>query len=337
MRHLTFLLAVAACGGNGNHPMPDAAPPPCDYTEAADGTNNTMAEASGLTIGGLTQNICGQVDGGHYEMGTQIVDVDKFRIDVGQGVLLVRAFGDSSSLGALDVMIFDTNANPTLKNGVTIDSTLGDHAVFTTSLAEGTYDVWVVARASADISTPVPYKVRFVPDDPTMRCPTVTDPPAYTEAHDNADNLGNDVVSVDFGKSTPYALTTSTTDAPETSGVTLGTDKPARISGSSANVMGTDEYMDRDTFQLTTDAMTNEIALRINWPAGSTDMDAILFAENQMVATGSAVRSGNDGNELTSFAVKPSTSYWLWVGAVKGSTGLPAAYDVSLCGSNVQN
>ena len=340
MRRLAFLaLALAACGGHDNHPMPDAAPPPCDFTEAADGTNNASAEDSALMIGDTTMNLCGQVNPGHFDAAQKTVDVDKLRVTLpGPADLLFRVFADTTALGDFSVMIFDTQPHPVLMNGVTYDASAGDHGVFAASLQPGTYDVWVVAKATADIGAPLDYKVRILPDHPEMRCPTVADPAAYTEAHDNADNLGNDVVSVDWTKAAQYALTASTSDAAEPSGVTLDSDAPKRISGSAANTTtNADAYLDRDTFQVMTGADTNELALRINWPAGGADLDAILFADGQMVPTGSTTRSGTGGDELTSFAVKPATSYWLWVGAAKGSTGLPAAYDVSLCGSKVVN
>ncbi len=342
MTRTTYLLfALVACGSSGkkNNGPPDAPPPPpCDYTEASDATNDKTTEMTALSISDTTKNICANVDPGHYDMVTSAVDTDTFRITLAaQSDLLFRTFGQTGieTLGNFSVMIFDTQANPTLLNGGKLDTMLGDHGVFAASLPAGDYDVVMVARNTADVAAPIPYKVRIIPDMPMMRCPTISDPAAYTEAHDNADNLGNDVVDVDFGKDPSFSLTAATTDAPEPSGVTLDADKPMRVSGSSANVTGPDEYGDRDTYQLMTGAMTNEVALRLDWPAGGADLDSVMFVDSQMVATGAATRSDTSGDEITTFAVKPSTSYWVWVGGVKGSTGLPAAYDVSLCGTAV--
>ena len=36
--------------------------------------------------------------------------------------------------------------------------------------------------------------------------------------------------------------------------------------------------------------------------------------------------------EFETFAVKPSTTYWLWVAAEDGATGQPIGYDATLCG-----
>src|SRR5262249_22557166 len=145
---------------------------------------------------------------------------------------------------------------PTLVNGGTIDPALGDHGVFRSSLAAGTYDVVVHARATADVGAPIDYKVRLLADAP---CQGIATPPAYTEAHDNADNHGNDVVAADFSRAAPFTM--MPTGAPEMTGLTLEPGKPMRLSGSSADVAGADQFMDRDTFQLTTSATTNELSV----------------------------------------------------------------------------
>jgi len=34
-------------------------------------------------------------------------------------------------------------------------------------------------------------------------------------------------------------------------------------------------------------------------------------------------------------AVKPNSAYWIWIGSHDGSTALPAAYDLSICGASL--
>ena len=98
-------------------------------------------------------------------------------------------------------------------------------------------------------------------------------------------------------------------------------------------VTGTDEYLDRDTYEITTDGVTNEMTVRLNWAAGTADLDFIVFEEGQLKPSVESNITGTDGQELQTFAVKPKTKYWVWVGAFHGSTGLPMSYDLSIYGS----
>jgi hypothetical protein len=42
-----------------------------------------------------------------------------------------------------------------------------------------------------------------------------------------------------------------------------------------------------------------------------------------------------EGNEeYNVIAVKPDSSYWIWVGSHDGSTALPATYDLTICGAS---
>jgi hypothetical protein len=324
------LLVLGACHGGGGDPGVDAGPA-CDYTETDDVGNATTAEPANLTIGAQTRNLCGSVDPGHYDAATRTVDVDRFRVTVeaASADLLVRFFADAGvDTADFSVLIFTTAQPPTLLNGGRLDTTHGDHGVFRSTLVAGTYDVVVQVRAGADLAAPAAYKVRLLADAP---CAPITDPAKYVEAHDNADSRGNDVVAVDFSKASPF---TSMPGAPEPTGLQVEPAKPVRITGTSAAVDGTDQFLDRDTYELATSAMTNELSVRLAWPAGA-DLDYVVFQDRSTVETASSTTAGGDGTELATFAVKPGATYWLWVGARTGSVGLPATYDLSVCGTRV--
>jgi hypothetical protein len=342
VRALTLAVLLVACGNdnNGNTDaqggsnMPDA-PLPCDYTEAGDGANAMTAETTNVTVGGGDRTLCGAINPGHFNTTSKTVDEDRYRVTVGSnGALLVRFFGDPGieTLSLYSVLIFDTSNPPALINGGHYDSTLGDHGVFRTSLPAGSYDVVVRGQAAADLPAAINYKVRILAESP---CAAVTATANYTEANDGASNTGNDVMTVNFAADPSFAPTAATTDVPEATGITIDAMTPARVSGSSASVAaGSDQYLDRDTYQVMTGASTNELAVRLGWQ-GAVDLDYIVFQDTTTTATGSSTNASTTPDEYATFAVKPNTSYWIWVGAAKGSTGQPAAYDVSMCGAQV--
>src|SRR5258706_68851 len=80
---------------------------------------------------------------------------------------------------------------------------------------------------------------------------------------------------------------TSMPGAPEPTGLTIAPAMPLRISGSSADVTGTDQFLDRDTYQLATDAMTNELSVLLAWPAGA-DLDYVVFQDQTTTETASS-------------------------------------------------
>ncbi len=183
-------------------------------------------------------------------------------------------------------------------------------------------------------SAPAHYKATVGAFDMGTLCPAVTTPVEYTESHDGNDNTGNDV----FVETT---LTAATTDVPEPTGLTIDAGSAHRIAGTSSDVRRTgDDARDRDTFEITTGATTHLLYVR---PTPSADSGAFLTLELTTPDFGSFARSGSprDGQDLAGgigmFAVAPSTTYWLQVdGAVNGNptgTGLPLAYDLSICGA----
>lgn len=317
---------TASCGGED--------PLPCDYTESGDATNNTAAEASSVTIGAGTKSLCGKVDPGHYDAVQKSVDVDTFRVTSTDASLIVQFFGDDglAALADFSVVVRDTKPQPAIVAANTFHGALADHAASLAQLPAGDYDISITASADADIATPLPYKVRFVEDKPD-RCAAVTAKPAYTEAHDNADNAGNDVVNADFTKDPQFTLTASDADAPEPTKLTVGAATIVRVSGSSDQVNPADQYMDRDTFEIATGADAEELTIRLDW-TGAADLDYAVFEEQTTIPTGLSNISANATTERNTFAVKPSTKYWVWVGSFDGGTA-PTAYDLSICGGRL--
>ncbi|HEY1811442.1 MAG TPA: hypothetical protein VGG74_03745 [Kofleriaceae bacterium] len=339
---LVCSLALAACShnNNGDDDNGDAGSGGsnsalnCDYTEMSDAGNSTTAEATGQTLATRTV-LCGNVDTGHYGSGSTVVDVDSYTIAVtgSPAELLVDFQNDTpASLTDFQVSIFDTGTPPTLLNAGDYTGQLGDHGAFLSELAAGNYTVVVTATAAAATSAAIPYKVVLYADQPTTRCPDLTGSAAdYTEANDGAANKGNDVIGVDFSKSPSF---TSIAGTAEATALTIDPGKSSHIAGSSASVAaGSDKYLDRDTYEITTGAAMNELSVRLNWPGTTADLDYIVVPESSLSAANEAATlSATQEDEFATFAVQPNTKYWLWVGAYDGSTGAPIAYSASVCG-----
>lgn len=321
MRAWLVAVLVAGCGDNAL---------PCDYVEAADPSNATTAEPTGLVVGDLAKNVCGHIDNGHYDAQLHTVDVDTYRITVGgSGELLVQLVGDDGIdlLRDVTVRVFDTAANPTLYAQGTLDLALADHAAFVTQVMPGDYDVVVSAGASGDPSGPIGYRVRIAAD-PSRACPTASGAPSYREAHDGAGNTDNDMVAVDF---THVPEFTQGGTAPEPTALEIVAGYAYKLAGTSAIVHHADQYLDRDSFELDTADDANELAVRLDWN-GATDLDFIVFERSTLAAAAIANTTGTS-SEFATFAVKPSTTYWIWVGAYTGATA-PTDYGVTVCGGH---
>jgi len=317
-----MLLLATACGGG-----PD--PLPCDFTEGADATNNATSETTTLMIGSGTKQLCGSVDVGHFDATAKSVDVDTFRVTApADGNYIIQLLGDPELAMLLDfsVVIRDTKTPATIIADGKLDGTLADHLAFLTQLPAGDYDVTVQASADADLPAKLAYKLRFVEDKPD-RCATITAMANYTEANDGAANTGNDVLGADFTKDPQFAMTSGT---PEPSNVSVDPSTKARISGNSASVTASDQYQDRDTFAIKTGS-SDELTVRLDWAGASTDLDFAVFEENTTAPAGLGNIGDPGAGEFQTFAVKPNTTYWVWVGNFEGGTA-PMAYDLSICG-----
>jgi hypothetical protein len=335
-----LIACLIACGNDSGSGTSDAAieadaPGPdapvqvaCGYTEAQDATNNTAggAEASGVTIGGSASPLCGVIDSGHFDAQNEVVDVDRFKFTAGANIdVLVHITGTGAE--ALDDVVMQIDGgSPRLAYG----AWEGDHGTLAAHLPAGEYTIIIGAFNAAATSAGINYKVTLQLDAPATRCPKITATENYAEAADGG-GTGNDVIRHDFSASPQSSLTTAN-DAPEATNLTLAAGTSYRIRGQSANVdMNNDSYKDRDTYAITTGATTNQLTVRLNWPGTTTDLDYRIYQQN----TASSYAAGLDVSameeEFETFAVRPNTTYWLWIGADDGSTGLPVDYDASLC------
>lgn len=349
MRRLVIsALVLAACGDNGHH-GPDASTthdgavdsPPmfdasvCSYTEMQDTTNDYVAmpgafENTGLTYSAAPLTICGLVNSGHFDTGRQTVDIDNYKLTVSAAgdVIVTLSAPGVVSLSNFNLTIY---AAETGQRATASGMFIGDHAVFIAHLAAGSYEFSVEALAGAPLAMSASYQLKISPDSPATRCPQLTTTANYTEAHDGTTSRGNDVIKIDYtaANSNYYSLTPATTDAPEPTGLTLASGTNYRISGTSANVAAVGSYLDADTYLITTGPTTDQLTIRLNWTGANVDLDYYVF--DGLLPIGTAATIGNGASELATFAVAPSTAYRLWVGAIDGSTGLPAPYDFSVC------
>lgn len=342
-RLLPVLLIAAACGGDdGPSTQPDAAPTVdaspdgptlpagCDYAEQNDAGNDSYIQGGGREATNLTftarTTVCGQIDSTHFDNGK--VDIDAYAITLSAPATVTLTLV-GSGLEGLEQAGFEVWSGMDFADPEGGGSFVGNHGIRALTLDAGTYELAVLAGNAAAIGSPIAYKLTIATDAPAARCPKVTAAANFTEANDGGGNNGNDVFVVDFAQQDPESLTPNANDAPEPSAITVAPMMAYRISGSLAEVGITGSYKDADTYAFTTDATTNQLEIRLNW-TGATDLDYFLF-EGAVPSVGGSAIAADLEDEFQTFAVKPNTTYWLWTGLFRTSTG-PQAYDLSICG-----
>jgi hypothetical protein len=352
-----ILVLASACGddgGGGNTPDakidPDAAidapvsTGSCDYTEAHDDTNddfsgnnpNGVAEPTALTFAASALTICGNLDSTHFVAADELVDIDGFSFAAPAAVdvrIDLTVTGGTLPIDYLSIDIY-TGANLSISVGTTAKF-VGNHAVWDAHLDPadgGMYEVLLFAGHTAALTAPLAYRATITVDAPATRCPKQTSAATYTEQRDAAGNghTANDMVLI---ANPSLMLTASTTDQPEATGVTVAPAGTYHLVGSSADIAAMSGYKDRDTFEITTGASTNELALRLNWPGTTHDLDYWLLEKATLPSLGRAFTSSKTEDEFKTFAVKPSTTYWLLIGADATSGSGDLGYEVSVCGS----
>jgi hypothetical protein len=311
----------------------DAPASDCDYTEQHDATNDDVSdppgtpEPTGLTAGARTV-VCGACEHTHC-VGDSTADSDGYGLSVpSETDVLVRLRGAGAE--AIEYAGVDVYGGATFGTLVGSATFYGDHGVVALHLPAGSYELAAFALSSAALTSTIAYELELTTDAPATRCPEVASG-GYAETHDGADSTDNDVVTIPDGA--PPALTASTTDAPEPTGLTL---EPGmtRITGSAADVAMTDQYEDKDTFAFTTGASTNELGVRLTWPGTGANLDYLVFEAGDPRPVFRAIANALPP-ELRTFSVKPNTSYWLLVGARTGSAGFPVTYAASLCSAAI--
>lgn len=354
---LLLVPALVACGDDGGSNKPDAfvvhadapidnppPPPGCDYGELRDDTNDDAlqtgsAEDTMLTFATSTV-LCGKLNIARYDTTSKKIDADAYSFNMpSDGVLYVQLYGTGlETLGEATVQIWGGTGFSDLQATGTFAS---NHAAVTVPLASGVYEVYVRAFNAAAPGSDVSYKVKLTPDATDAACPALTTG-GYAEARDAATaNLGNDMISIDYDAADETMFqtpTASTADQPEPTGVTVAATGSSRFSGSAevTNAIAA-SYRDRDTFEFTTGATTNEITIRAGWAATGADLDMFLFEKPMPGATSltdwtsSSSTANGPSEEYVTTAVKPNTTYWLWLGNYKDSTAA-GVYSATLCG-----
>jgi hypothetical protein len=318
VRFLAILaLVCAACGDDGDR---------CDYTEVDDVADGTASETTMLTVGKTTKTVCGRVEGGHYDSIEHVVDQDRYRITVEDPGLMsvqIDPLEGGDMLGSFGVQIFDLGTNPTLLADSQVDFAY-DHGAFATELPPGDYDLVVGAHTPADIvSGYVDYRVRMV-GDIAKACPAL-DKASYTEA----DEAGNAAVTVDYSK-TPIAVAGAGT-AEETK-ITLASGHHYMFAGTAQAGAMQGEYVDGDVFAVKTAKNTDELTVRLDWD-DVADLDYLVVEADTFVPAGVSVLTSTGQDELATFAVKPDTSYLIFVGEFMGSSAA-ASYGLTVCASH---
>jgi len=321
MRGWFIVLLVAGCGDNRNI---------CDYSEHDDAST---LETTDLTVGESGQNLCGSIDGGHFDEALSVVDRDTYRITVGgTGELLVELAGDPdlALLSSVTVRLFDNGSPATLLAQGTLDFAVSDHGALLAKVPPGDVDVVVEARATTDLAGTLPYRVRIVPA-PSRFCSPTNASLAYTESHDGDDEKGNDVALVDFTK---QPAVTGDGSSPEATGISLHAGDNQVIAGTLGMVGRGDQYLDRDTYAFSTDDTTNEVLVRLDWPDADVDVDYLVLDPDTLAVVGAATRADTLDAEFAVIAVRPSTRYLLWIGRyAQPPGGSSESYDATVCGN----
>ena len=348
IRYLPLVLLIG-CGDNHGEDKPvdakvtDAAPDApipltCAYTEMSDATNDdlfgpggNMPEATMLSFT-KPMMICGKLDNGHYEMNPQRIDVDSYKFTVpamSYGLVSLTAPG-AENYDSVFLEIYGMTTN-TSESGQFI----GTFAVTSAELPPGDYIVTVQSYDATAPTAAIDYKLVVDTDSPT-RCAKSTATPTYTEAMDGLTADGNDVIEVRYSGQPRRKLTDNPLDVPEPTGVTVAPGMSYRIAGTNAKPTVTpaswaDSFQDRDVYLITMGANSNQLSVRLNWTSTTVDFDYKVFPVANVLSVAGGLVTSTTEDEFQTFAVKPNTTYWLWVGAYDGATGLPATYDATLC------
>lgn len=345
-RGWVLALVVAGCGDDAGSGMVDSAVTQddapsqtdgstmvtCDFTEAADATNGAAAgaEATSLTLA-TKLTLCGAVNNGHLASGLVDADAFKFTVSADTDVLLRVTGGGLEALTDMDIVIADPSGA-----SVGFGVFEGDHGTLAARLPAGDWLAVAQAFNGSDPAAPTSYVMTVVTDTPATRCAKATGGTTFPEAGDGGSDNGNDVITYDASSNPESNYTAASGDAPEATSFSVAPATQYRITGSSANVNPADDYMDRDTYAFTTGATTNEMSIRLNWAATTVDFDYRVYYSTGATPTSfvGGLLTRNTEDEFETFATTPNTTYWLWVAAYDGATGLPAPYQATLCGES---
>lgn len=333
----------AATGEGGEPPSGGAGAGPgldtCGYTEQADTSNqhaspllNGTAEATGQNTNGKVE-ICGEVDSDHFAAGDQIVDIDSYSINVASAGEIYVLVEFAKEIPADDVMLV-VAASDQDQRWVRLASGTG---VLWSAVPSGALTVSVVVLNASALQQKISYRIRILQDDFDERCPRATSAVPqenqYDEMNDGTNNQGNDVLRVpadlDIGGDISAVASSTAED-----GLGVGTAEVhwARGSAGLSTIQPAHGYEDGDAYDLLRLGPT-QLSVRLDWE-GSADLDLFVFeGQGDRLIARSTTRAAGAAERLT---FPPSTiGYLIWVAAAEGSTGLPQAYDVTVCGEGI--
>jgi hypothetical protein len=326
-------------------PTPDAPPAAAcdatgDFTEANDTGNDVLGsgapEASGQTstLEG-TFTIAGCIDPG--QATPDYLDADGFTFTVGGTdsiwVTIDLTSPEATAADGTEVWITDADVSAILASTAFVDGTA---ILPPTRLAPGTYGIVVVNGDTA-----VTEAFGYVGTVSAVQCTSLAGGTAdYVEANDGAEHRGNDIATVAYTGGTVVMLTADANDLPETTGITVAAGMSYLITGNTAHVTALgDEYLDRDTYSITTGGDVDRAAILVEWTDTTApddmDMDWWLWPAGNVTAN--AVATGTTiaiTDEAGGAAVDPNTEYWLWAGLYNDEPTISAegeAYSITVC------
>ncbi len=351
---LLFLGActLVACGGDDDDdgiiiadsgPTADSSPDASvgcgDYEESNDGANATLlgedGEASGISFAaGDTKVVCGVIDPAYMDAEVGVVDIDGFDIEVGDNAPLRAVLrtdgGDQLGGIILFLQIVSEDGAATLNGGGYVDG----YALATSAVTgAGTYRLAMAALPGEELPTaPIEDQIEIGDQIP---CAAAAADPDYTEANDGARSRRNDVVSATWADDPVTKLTNAPADAPEPTELTLEAGTPVHLRGTSADVAANDDYHDKDSYLVTLGAGVNEVDVRLTWPDGDIDRDAMAFVAEMVdndIAGGAGAFIGTMADELFTARVPDGVDLWVWAASYDdAATDLPVDYDITLC------
>jgi hypothetical protein len=360
---LSLVLILAACGGDDDDdgdinfadsaptvdsdPSPDAPPSVegCDYTEADDAGNSMEPETTPLAVaaGAPGPVVCGAIDPAFQVEGENpAADVDAYEFTV-EGVegdripyrIVLGAAGGADLAGFGMAIYFVTDEGLQPVDGA--DYVNGYGLATNGFLIPGTFLLVVAAGADPLPAAAVNYKVEL---GQRLPCEAAAGEPNFVEANDGGTNRRNDMVRWSWTGDPPGTITGPTTDNPEPTALTLAPDTAIHLRGDSAAVTSPDDYVDRDSFLVTSGADVNEIDIRLTWPDGDVDMDVLVMIpteENPVeeISGGGGTIIGTTADELFTVRVPPGGDLWLWAGTYDDpDITLPVTYDMTVCPRN---
>lgn len=331
---------IIADSGPTADSAPDAAVGCGDYQESSDASNATLlgdpGEASGIAFAaGDTKVVCGVIDPAQADEEIGVVDVDGFDFDVGDGAplrVVLRTEG-ADQLGGLAVLlqiVGDDGSASTIGGGGYVEG----YGLATSSVTgAGTYRLAVFATPG---ETPPAGAIEYQLEiSDAIACDAAAGDPDYLEAKDGARSRRNDTVSATWANDPVTSLTGAGTDAPEPTALTLEAGTPVHLRGTSADVVANDDYHDKDSYLVTLGEGINEVDVRLVWPDGDIDMDAMAFVADMVdndLAGGGGAFIGTMNDEVFTARVPAGVDLWVWAASYnEGATDLPVDYDLTIC------